>query len=277
MASSPMDAEFMPSPALFPWITLLTDFGLKDSYVGVMKGVIASVAPQARVIDICHEISPQDVQSASFQLGTAYSHFPPNTIHVVVIDPGVGGHRRAIALDFGVFKVVGPDNGVFSSLLQQSDPLKGVVLDNSTYWYQLNPSSTFHGRDIFAPAAAYLSQGLPMAQLGSVLELSTLNRLSTKPWENKESGGRGMIQSIDHFGNLITNIPASALVGARQSWSLEFHQTVVIGRSTYGEVALGQSLALVGSHGWLELAINGGNAQAYFNASLRDPVELKIV
>lgn len=164
-------------------ITLLTDFGHQDVYVGVMKGVILSIDPQAQVIDLCHEIPPQDCRTASFQLLQAVPYFPPQTVHVVVVDPGVGTRRRAIALDLGVGYCVGPDNGVFSLVGDRYPPQRVVELTQPQFWRTPNPSATFHGRDIFAPVAAHLAAGTDLARLGSAIEPDSLVRLPHLTYE----------------------------------------------------------------------------------------------
>jgi S-adenosyl-L-methionine hydrolase (adenosine-forming) len=150
-------------------LTLLTDFGLNDVYVGVMKGVIAQVNPQLRVIDLTHQIPPQNVTAAQFNLMNAYPYFPPGTVHVAVVDPGVGGTRRAIAIQLAEAFLVGPDNGLLSGVVAQKQVIQAVELTNTRYWRNATPSSTFHGRDIFASVGAHLASGVAIAEMGDAI------------------------------------------------------------------------------------------------------------
>jgi hypothetical protein len=256
-------------------ITLLTDFGCRDAYVGILKGVIARLNSAVSIIDLTHQIPPQDILAARFNLLNSYAYFPSGTVHLVVVDPGVGTHRRAIAVEFGRGFLVGPDNGVLSGVVQQEAASGVVELTNPRYWLTSTPSSTFHGRDIFAPVAAYLARGVPLHDLGRPLDQSTLITPDLPPAQLTDEGGSGVIQYIDHYGNLITNIPApawehwtaSVQTSTGQSFALET-------QPTYGAAAPGTLLALVGSHGWIEIAINGGSAAQYLEAQIGDPVKL---
>ena len=155
-------------------ITLLSDFGRKDAYVAVMKGVIAAIAPEQITCDLTHEVSPQDILAARFNLMVAYPYFPRGTVHLAVVDPGVGSDRLAIAVECSRGFWVGPDNGLFSGVLQQDEILQVVALTNSAYWRVRKPSNTFHGRDIFAPVAAHLARGVKIGELGDRLHPTTL-------------------------------------------------------------------------------------------------------
>ena len=244
-------------------LTLLSDFGLTDSYVAMMKGVIAQIAPHLVVVDLTHQIPPQDIAAARFQLMTAYPYFPAGTVHVAVVDPGVGSTRRAIALQLAQGWLVGPDNGMFSGVLSQYPMVAAVELTNPHYWWQPSPSSTFHGRDIFAPVGAHLAQGIPLANLGKLIAPNTLVTLDlppliTIPGENFWQL-QGCIQAIDHFGNLITNIPAQRVLG--HSWQIQIANSCYPTKTTYAEGAPGEIVALIGSHGWVEIAASRGNAQ----------------
>ncbi|MDR7922517.1 SAM-dependent chlorinase/fluorinase [Thermosynechococcus sp. HY213] len=253
-------------------ITLLTDFGHQDVYVGVMKGVILSLYPQAQVIDLCHEIPPQDCRTASFQLLQAVPYFPPQTVHVVVVDPGVGTRRRAIALDLGIGYCVGPDNGVFSQVCDRYPPQRVVELTQPQFWRTPNPSATFHGRDIFAPVAAHLAAGTDLARLGSAIEPDSLVRLPHLTYEITPQGIQGWIQAIDHFGNVITTLPAALLAKDYHHIQIQGQQIPLV--HTYGDVPPQHLMALVGSHGFIELAINGGNAQSLLGCQNGDAVWL---
>ncbi|ELS05057.1 hypothetical protein Xen7305DRAFT_00047960 [Xenococcus sp. PCC 7305] len=240
-------------------VALLTDFGLQDVYVGVMKGAIAKINPQLQVIDLTHEIPPQDLIAARFALLNAYRYFPENTVYVAVVDPGVGSDRRGIAIQFPHGWLVGPDNGIFSGILDVSPAIKAVELNNSQYWLIPNPSNTFHGRDIFATVGAYLAQGLSLESLGKTIALESLATLSLTELRVGETSIAGCIQYCDRFGNLVTNIPADLLGG--QNWQIEISGQNIPVVKTYSDVAIAKPLALVGSHGYLEIAVNGGNAQ----------------
>jgi S-adenosyl-L-methionine hydrolase (adenosine-forming) len=240
-------------------LTLLSDFGLNDVYVGVMKGVIAQINPMLRVIDLTHQISPQNVTAAQFNLMNAYPYFPENTVHVAVVDPGVGGSRRAIAIQLADGFLVGPDNGLFTGLVLQKKVIQAVELTNTQYWRNATPSSTFHGRDIFAPVGAHLASGVAIAQLGEAIDPGTLVQSPIPICTPTPTGCIGSIQHIDRFGNAISNIPGRIVQG--KSWSVLIGKRSLPGCRTYGDVPQGQPLALVGSHGWVEIAVSNGDAQ----------------
>jgi S-adenosylmethionine hydrolase len=253
-------------------ITLLTDFGLQDPYVGMMKGAIASIC-SATVIDLTHQIPPQDIAAARFALLSAYPYFPEGTIHTAVVDPGVGTARRAIALRSKTGYLVGPDNGVFSGVIQHHGVLEAVHLTNRQYWRSPKPSQTFHGRDIFAPVAAHLAAGVAFTELGSTLPLDTLATLDLPPPVRQPDGTvMGRIQAIDHFGNLITNIPGSDVLAPAH---LLLGDHVIPLATTYGAVPVGALVGLIGSHGWLEIAVNGGSAQAHCGVQVGDLVRMQ--
>ena len=192
-------------------ITLLTDFGHTDTYVGVMKGVIAGINPHCQVVDLTHGIRPQDILAARFGLLASYGYFPVGTIHVAVVDPGVGTQRGAIAAQVataaGSHVVVAPDNGILTGF----SIARAVALENTDYWYTSQPSHTFHGRDIFAPVAAYLASGVMLEALGPEISVANLVQLKIGDAIATHHGYRGSIQYIDHFGNLVTTIPADKL------------------------------------------------------------------
>jgi S-adenosyl-L-methionine hydrolase (adenosine-forming) len=280
-------------------ITLLSDFGLKDVYVGVMKGVIAQINPRLTVIDLTHEIPPQNLAAARFNLMNAYPYFPAGTVHVAVVDPGVGSHRRGIALQIDAGFFVGPDNGLFSGVLHQTRVLAAVELTNPEYWRAPIPSTTFHGRDIFAPVGAHLASGVSLEQLGEGIDPKTLVQLAIPDRTATASGIAGYIQYIDHFGNLVTNIPGAEVQG--KTWSVvvrdsptkmlrDSEAVATLGASalrqsadrtipssqTYSSCPLGEVLALIGSHGWVEIAVNGGNAQQLLQMDWAAPVEVVV-
>jgi S-adenosyl-L-methionine hydrolase (adenosine-forming) len=245
-----------------PLITLLTDFGTQDSYVGILKGVIAGICPEVLVIDLTHEVPPQDVAAARFNVMNAYLYFPATTIHVVVVDPGVGSTRRAIAVQTPHGGFVAPDNGVLSGVLEryESGQVQIVELTNLDLWRSPFPSATFHGRDIFAPVAAHWAAGRSIHTLGEPLALEDLVLFNRPPLTETSTEIRGHVQYCDRFGNLITTIPAEALNG--KNWAIEVGERTIPHASAYSEVPPGEALALMGSHGWIEIAVNQGNAQA---------------
>src|ERR1700736_6342698 len=201
-------------------ITLLTDFGTEDYFVGAMKGVILTRSPKSVLIDIAHGIPPQDVQAAAFTLSAAYSYFPTGSIHLAVVDPGVGSDRRPVLVEAGAHLFVGPDNGLFRLVLEQVPEARIRHLTNSAYFLP-NPSSTFHGRDIFAPVAAALAEGVPPEDLGPTIQDPI--RLESIRCESLADGTlTGRIIHIDHFGNCITNLPWDRLLtlSAARSFSL---------------------------------------------------------
>jgi S-adenosyl-L-methionine hydrolase (adenosine-forming) len=255
-------------------VTLLTDFGLNDVYVGVMKGVIAQINPKLTVIDLTHQIPPQNIQSAQFNLLNAYPYFPAGTVHVAVVDPGVGGARRSIALELSDGFLVGPDNGIFTGLLTQRSVVQSVELTNTDYWRVSQPSNTFHGRDIFAAVAAHLASGVPLLNLGTPIDPASLVQLPLATCTPMATGFNGNIQYIDRFGNAITNIPGDYVQG--KSWSVTIGKRTIPGYRTYSEVAPGQPLALIGSHGWVEIAINGGDAHFQLRLNWNDAVQVVV-
>ena len=255
-------------------LTLLTDFGLQDVYVGVMKGAIASINPDIHVIDLTHQIPAQNIAAARFCLLNAYAYFPKNTVHVAVVDPGVGSKRRGVAIQYEGGWLVGADNGLFGGVLAQSPVIAAVELTNSNYWRVSNPSNTFHGRDIFAPVGAHLANGVALAELGKAIDPDSLVKLPLSESIVKEREIIGCIQYIDHFGNLITNISAD-LVDSK-SWSVIVKEQEISCGKTYSDVAVGEMLALVGSHGWIEIAVRNGSAREKLQSDWGDTVIVRI-
>jgi S-adenosylmethionine hydrolase len=258
-------------------ITLTTDFGLADGYVGTMKGVILGIAPTVTIVDISHDIAPQDVREAAYTLYAAYPYFPQGTIHVVVVDPGVGSERRAIALRTPQAAFVAPDNGVLSYVVAGERVEQMVELTNSRY--HLSPVSyTFHGRDIFAPAAAHLARGIPLAELGQPLtEIITFP--IPRPQIRPDGTIVGQVIHVDRFGNLITSITSKDLVdhsppgGSVVKIKGQSIRGIV---NTYAEVTPGKLLALIGSEGHLEISVSGSSASQTLAAKAGDEVLLKV-
>jgi S-adenosylmethionine hydrolase len=268
-------------------ITLTTDFGLADGYVAAMKGVVLGINPEAKLIDISHFIQPQNVAQAAFVLSTACESFPRGTIHLVVVDPGVGTERRAIILKTPVYIFVGPDNGVFSYLIRRFTDesgdsgqdqrelgpwLEAVEITNPRFW-ESPVSPTFHGRDIFAPVAAHLSLGVPPEDFGEAIEtITVIPGLQSNRTQNGDTIGR--IIHIDYFGNLITSIRNSDLPKETKGINIEAGNHVISGLSlTYGS-AVGL-LALIGSSGYLEISLRDGNAAAYLGVKPGDEIKIR--
>jgi len=261
-----------------PIISLLTDFGIDDEYVGVMKGVILSINPAAVIVDISHRIKPQGILQAAFLIKSSYQFFPEHTIHVIVVDPGVGSDRAILAYEKKKHVFIAPDNGVLTLLLDEAGDGKTVRIENSEYF--LNPvSQTFHGRDIFAPVAAYLSTGTAMTALGSALDTTDVVRLPIPKAFISEAGSIvGNVISIDRFGNLITNIDLKLL---EQYGISEKKAMIAMGEVTlkgimpsYVSVKTAQPLVITGSRGYLEIAVNKGSAQRMFSAAIGDTVRI---
>ncbi|MEQ1884340.1 MAG: SAM-dependent chlorinase/fluorinase [Bryobacteraceae bacterium] len=259
-------------------ITFTTDFGTTDYFAGAMKGVIAGIAPKARVIDITHEILPYDINQAGFVISQAWTCFPKGTIHVVIVDPGVGSARRPILVEAGGHFFIGPDNGVFS-MIYDAVPHKVRVITN-TKVFRKNVSRTFHGRDVFAPAAAHLAKGMPPMQIGKIIhdEVRSWNAQPTKIGSAKTSNWRGAILKVDRFGNLITNFHIDRFDDVK-THAIELRagkEKIRRLALTYSETEIGELFAIVGSSGYLEIAANQANAAARIGCSAGAPVELDI-
>ena len=247
-------------------IALLTDLGLRDAYVGMMKGVIAGIAPDAHLIDITHQVPAHDLREGAFSLFASYRYFPEGTIFCCVVDPGVGSSRRALALEIrsegqGSYTLVGPDNGLFTGAIYGMDIPHAVSLENPKYQLP-EVSTTFHGRDIFAPAAAHLAAGVNLTELGPKVDPSTLAQLSWTEPREKEGGWEIDPIHADQFGNLVTNLPLTFLKPDPSKWRVWLNQ-VEIGpvRRTFSDARVGRPLAYVGSSGLLELAVRDGSAK----------------
>ena len=255
-----------------PIITLTTDFGLADSYVAAMKGVILGIAPQATVIDITHQISPQNVREAAYVLHTALPYFPPGAVHVAVVDPGVGSARRPMAALVGDSFLVGPDNGVFTYAWHGvGQPVACVHLDNRAYWLP-QVSRTFHGRDIFSPVAAHLANGVPLEALGSPFDDPVRFDVQS-PQREPDGSLRGQVIHVDRFGNLVSNIPGDWLAG--QTWVVRMAGQQIIGPSlAYADAAPGHLLTLVSSDATLEVAVRDGSAAERLNVQAGEPIEV---
>lgn len=255
-------------------IALLTDFGTEDSFVGVMKGVISSICPEAAVIDLCHRVPPFDVLEAGFILSSSYRYFPQGTVHVAVIDPGVGGRRRILAARAFGHVFLAPDNGLLGPVLKDREPELMVSVENAAFF--LEPvSRTFHGRDIFAPVAAHLARGIDPASLGPPVEDYRKAAVPLPARTRDGEGGvvlQGEVVHVDRFGNCITNIP-----GTEPIREVRFSGRTV-GRiaSSYDEVPEGEAVAIVGSSGYLEIASNRGRADRDLELSKGKRVEVHL-
>lgn len=240
-------------------ITLTTDFGEGSHYVAAMKGVVLGINPHVRIVDLSHAIEPQKIRQGAIALAEASPWFPAGTVHVGVVDPGVGTARRLVYARIGDQQYLAPDNGLLSLLAKRQKPTRIIELTNSEFWLPA-VSNTFHGRDILAPVAAQLSLGVDPEQLGPITpELLPID------WpEPTRQGNRleGMILGADSFGNLITNISAGLLTDVKHSEAkIRCGNTTISGLSqTYGDHPLGEAIALIGSGGNLEIALVGGNA-----------------
>ncbi len=261
-------------------ITLLTDFGTKDEYVGIMKGVILSVNPYANIIDISHHIDPQDLVQAAYLIKSCYRYFPEHTVHVVVVDPGVGSDRSIIALKMKGHIFLAPDNGVLYPLMDEGSIESIINVDNSSYFLE-SVSRTFHGRDIFAPVAAHISMGIEINKIGSPTGPKELEKLSIKkPFLSDKGEITGTIISIDRFGNLITNIDLDSIrkLGKEdigKNIEVRIGENKINGLSlNYRSVKSQSPLAIIGSRGYLEIAVNCGNAKHYFMAAKGDMVRV---
>lgn len=256
-------------------ITLTTDFGLHDAYVAIMKAVILNIVPTAKLLDITHAIAPQDIMEAAFVLKNAIPYFPADTIHLAVVDPGVGTARKPVAVRKGNQWFVGPDNGLFSLVLNAEPPDEAVVLDNPSYWLTDTPSDTFHGRDIFAPIAANLALGKPINVLGT-----TIKSLTPLHWAlpiADKQGIQGWVVHVDRFGNCITNITRDHINKQRNEKIVKCYvgsSILSTIETTYAHIPAGEPLMLFNSDDLLEIAVNSGNASDLMNIRKGSPVNL---
>jgi len=257
-------------------VTLLTDFGVKDGYVASMKGVILGICPQASLVDISHMIDPQDVRSGAYLISTIYKDFPSGTIHLAVVDPGVGTERRALALKAAGQFFVGPDNGIFSLIAKEHPDYQARSLENPIY-RRSRISHTFHGRDIFAPAAAHLARGAAFESLGPPCTPMLAQWSSVRRMKNKL---QGEVIYIDHFGNIITNLQrrdVAAFVAAKACAVTIGSQVITQIVNTYAQVEPGNAAALIGSSGYLEIAVNQASAAEILKIRTGDHILLHII
>ncbi len=260
-------------------ISLLTDFGTDDEYVGLVKAVIYGIAPGAVIVDLCHRVEPQDVAGAAFLISSAWRYFPESSVHLVVVDPGVGTERAIIAVKSAGHTFVAPDNGVLTRILD-SDPEALIVRVENRAFYRGEVSRTFHGRDIFAPVGAHLFRGVPVDRLGPAVPAGSLRRIEAPSRRIDETEEIvGTVVWVDRFGNLITDIQVDGGYDIEENG--ETLQIRIGGRTltglfrSYGDVEPGRALVVVGSRGTLEIAVNCGSASAELECRRGDPVRIR--
>jgi hypothetical protein len=256
-------------------ITLTTDFGFQDPFVGIIKGVIAAINPQAQVIDLTHGVPPQNVMAGALVLQHSVRYFAAGTIHVVVVDPGVGSARKPILIEYADACLIGPDNGVLSLALESKPPDRIIELTNTDFHLQ-HISKTFHGRDIFAPVAAHLSLGVPPSEFGKPLD--TLVNLSMPQIVRGENRLDGEIIYADSFGNLFTNIRERDLTGLPKEGLQVGLAGLQLGGlvTSYADASAGEFACLFNSWGLLELSINRGNVRQRTGAKIGDKVKVTV-
>jgi S-adenosyl-L-methionine hydrolase (adenosine-forming) len=260
---------------LKPLITFTTDFGLSDHFAAVMKGVVLSLAPDARLVDITHDVTPFEVAEAAYTLAQSHRYFPEKTIHVVVVDPGVGTTRRPLLAEMAGQYFVAPDNGVLSMILSRE---KSKVRHITNAKYMLHPvSRTFHGRDVFAPVAAHLANGVPPSRFGKLID-DHLRLALDRPTRTGKRVWTGAVLKVDRFGNLITNLhvddfPQIATRPFELNVGLEKIERLSL---TFTECQPGVAFAIVGSSGYIEVAVNQGSAARTLGCAAGSPVELAL-
>ncbi len=251
-------------------ITLTSDFGTRDGFVAQMKGVILGINPRARLVDVTHDIQPFSVLEGALVLKGISPHFPSGTIHVAVVDPGVGSNRRGIGLRTGEQTFVGPDNGLFSLIIHDNRACEMREIQNPDYT-QPEPHPTFHGRDVFAPTAAHLSAGKPFAAVGPLIDNPMM--LSVPPVRENARGLEGAVIYVDRFGNLTTNIDKAMLT--RVVGTIFLGDVTIQGLNRFfEEVPEGEPVALINSFGLLEIAVNRDSASQVLEAGKDEPVRV---
>jgi S-adenosylmethionine hydrolase len=258
-----------------PILTLTTDFGLSDHYVGTMKGVILGICPRARIVDISHDVKPFAVSEAAYLIAQAYRYFPPGTVHVVVVDPGVGTSRRPILMEAAGQRFIAPDNGALGMIFSR-EKHKVRVISNSRYFR--NPvSATFHGRDIFAPVAAHVAAGAPVSGIGKLIgdyvraDFEAPRRTGERTW-------LGSVLHIDRFGNVITNFQAAEfpdLHERRFAFKIGRRRIAALA-SNYAERAPGELFVIAGSSGYLEISVGQASAADLIRCAPGAPVDLTV-
>lgn len=276
--SSANRSYISPSPLRLPvppLVTLTTDFGLQDAYVAAIKGAMLQVEPSLLMVDVTHQVEPQDVMGAAFVLRQVIPFYPEGAIHLAVVDPGVGSARRPIAASFGGHIFVGPDNGLLSLLLEGSKPEQVVVLDRPSFWRTARPARTFNARDLFGPVAAHLASGRRLDEVGTPTD--AFQQLHWAHPLADDEGVQGFVVHIDHFGNCVTNISRELLETNPRSLRAKCYvgSTIVHGvHDAYSDVPQGEPLVLVGSSNHLEVGVNGGDAATLLTIHKGSPVSL---
>jgi S-adenosylmethionine hydrolase len=266
-----------------PVVALLTDFGTQDHYVGAMKGAILTVCPEAALVDLAHEIPAHDVSAGALSLASAWRDFPAHTVFVAVVDPGVGSSRRALALDAGGYRFVGPDNGILSIVMDEAEGPQALHEITNVSLLRDRVSATFHARDVFGPVAGHLARGMAVGQVGPAvvdpvrLPQPELRQVGPGEWQ-------AAIVHVDRFGNLITNLRGRDLEAILASVEHDFRDVVVVVEGeilplarTYADVPEGEGCALMGSSGRLEVAVHRGNAARLLGAGPGAPVRVRAV
>ncbi len=256
-------------------ISITTDFGQENGFIGVMKGVIWGIAPNAKIADITHDIPPQNVRLGAYALWRVVPFFPSGSVHIAVVDPGVGTKRRPIGLRIGDQLYIVPDNGLITPILEDGEKsgqhIEIVHLNNPKYWLP-DVSYTFHGRDIFAPTGAYLAHGVPLRELGD--QIDDPIRMAFSRAEKTDHGYLAHITIIDVFGNLTTDLPAEKIAGAKRI-AVHFKNHIIKGLVfSYGHREPGELIALVDSEKYIELSVVNGSAAKLTGAEIGDPVEV---
>jgi len=260
-----------------PIITLLSDFGSKDPYVAEMKAVILSISPDAKIVDISHEVEKFDIRAGAYILACAAPYFPKGTVHVAVVDPGVGTGRQPIIIQTGAACYVGPDNGVLALAAKNDECLESIHKITNRNLMLPNVSSTFHGRDVFAPVAAHLANGTSLTQFGPEISKIKIPRFASVT--EKQRALVGEVIYIDEFGNIVTNFQEKDIktmsAGRTISVRIGNEQHALKLCRTYADVSPHEPLALIGSHNFLEVSINQGNAAEAFGTRKGDKVEIR--
>ncbi len=259
-----------------PIVSLMTDFGLRDHYVAAMKGVILSICPEAGIVDVTHEVSSYETAEAAYLLSQTWSCFPKGTVHVVVVDPGVGSMRRPIAAEMEGHRFIAPDNGVLTPILtEEGCKVRHITAER---YFRKPVSQTFHGRDIFAPVAGHIASGVTMAKLGP--RIGNYLRLTIeRPNRTARRGWTGAILHVDHFGNIVTNIPIGEFPQIQDhpfEITVGFKTVEKLARS-YAEIPAGELVAIVGSSGFVEISANQQSAAKMVGCETGAPVELRLL
>jgi S-adenosylmethionine hydrolase len=254
-----------------PLIALASDFGIQDNYVGIMKGVIFGLNPKASLIDISHEIPPYNIAAGRYILETSYGQFPQGTIYLAVVDPGVGTARRPILIETENYFFIGPDNGLFSFLPEGE--IRRILVLNKWKYFLKDISATFHGRDIFAPVAGYLSLGVAPEEMGS--KMKSILRPQAKSYKKMGKFTIGTVIYIDRFGNLVTSLRKEDLPGGKYLVHLN-QKSVGPLKKTFGSVEIGEPVCYINSFGYLEIAVREGSAAEHFEIDYSDEPKILI-